>query len=210
MFKTLLWVLLLVAALIGNAMTPSGVLQRLQVQQYYRVAKSVGPQQARVLWLGNIRAYRKLVSNVPSGERRQAQQGNLSGMGMSVGDALSNVTSVLARGVRRIVYSLVFFTWPRLYPMVSWLAVAAFVAFLGVTFDGLMVRSVRRYDWNSEVSSPMMANAGRWLMWLGSVLLLAGLLLPTLINVVVWVESAGWVIASLGWITRISQIPRSI
>lgn len=210
MIKTLLWIVVVLGVLAMNVVTPAKELQHLQTMQYYRTVHQMGDRRARRFWERNIEMYRKLVRNVPRGQYRASDQGGMSGVGSNIGNAISRVSSKVALGVRKIMYAIVFFSWPRLRPGLLWMGMAVFVGLFAATVDGMMVRGVRRYSLDAEFTSPIVANSGRWMMWTGSLLIIGGLLIPALVDEVIWVETAGWLLCCWGWIVRLSQVPVSL
>ena len=199
-------------ALVGAiAMTPSRQLEALQHSEFTHVARRDGAVQARRLWLGNIRAYKTLVRNVPQGDQSAASyQGGVGDMGVGLGNVFARATTTMARWTRKEIYTLVFFVWPRLSGLFSWILIAAVCLIAATVADGVFVRRQRQHQWRSAIASPTRVGGTRWLIWSGAVAMAVAVVGPWWVEQVSWILLAGWVTASVGVVLRVAQLPLMI
>lgn len=211
MIKILASIAIWIALVGAIAMTPSQQLESLQHRQFDQVVSRDGPSRARRLWLADIRAYKALVRNVPQGDPSAASyQGGVGDMGVGVGNVFARATTAMARWTRKEIYTGVFFVWPRAAALLSWVLVAAVFLFAATVADGIFVRRQRQHEWRAAITSPTRVGAARWLIWLGAVAIAVGVVGPWWVEQVSWIVLGGWVLANLGVVLRVAQLPRMI
>ena len=211
MVKVIAFIAIWIVLVGAIAITPSTQLEALQHSEFNHVASRDGAVRAHRLWLGNIRAYKALVRNVPQGNQSAASyQGGVGDMGVGVGNVFARATTTMARWTRKEIYTLVFFVWPRLSGLFSWVLVAAICLIAATVADGVFVRRQRQHEWRSAITSPTRVGSTRWLIWLGAVAMAVGVVGPWWVEQASWIVLAGWVTASLGVALRVAQLPRMI